>query len=105
MHMPDPAQFLTPYEQGNQNQTTTWQDCIAFYESLAQRFPHLLHFSQIGVSDAGTPLHAGVFSTDGVFGAEAIHAAGRPIFFNNNGIHPGEPEGDRTAEILVEEDA
>ncbi len=45
------------------------------------------------MSDAGAPLHAGVFSTDGVFSVEAIHAAGRPIFFNNNGIHPGEPEG------------
>ena len=105
MHTPDPTPFgthsLTPYEQGNQNQTTTWQDCIAFYVSLAQRFPHLLHFSQIGVSDAGAPLHAGVFSTDGVFSVEAIHAAGRPIFFNNNGIHPGEPEGIDACMALV----
>ena len=29
----------TPFEQGNQNQTTTWADCIAWYEELAQRYP------------------------------------------------------------------
>ena len=30
---------------------------------------------------------------DGVFDREEIRRAGRPVFFNNNGIHPGEPEG------------
>jgi hypothetical protein len=52
---------------GNQNQTTTWADCIAWYEDLAQRYPRVLRFSQIGTSDAGVPIHAGVVSSDGVF--------------------------------------
>ncbi|MEN3274788.1 MAG: hypothetical protein V7631_578 [Massilia sp.] len=83
----------TPYELGNQNQTTTWSDCIAWYEMLAARYPNVLRFGVIGTSDAGVPIHAGVVSSDGVFEAAAIKAAGRPVFFNNNGIHPGEPEG------------
>ena len=83
----------TPYEQGNQNQTTTWSDCIAFYEELAQRFPHVLRFEQIGTSDGGIPVHAGVVSADGVHDRAQIKAEGRTVFFNNNGIHPGEPEG------------
>ncbi|SHN23606.1 Zinc carboxypeptidase [Duganella sacchari] len=83
----------TPYEQGNQNQTTTWSDCIAFYEELAQRFPHVLRFEQIGTSDGGIPVHAGVISADGVHDRAQIKAEGRTVFFNNNGIHPGEPEG------------
>lgn len=87
------AEMPTPYEKGNQNQTTTWSACIAFYEALAQRFPHVLRFEQIGVSDGGIPVHAGVVSADGVHERSAIKAAGRPVFFNNNGIHPGEPEG------------
>ena len=91
----------TPYEQGNRNQTTTWEGCIRFYEDLAQQFPGLLKFSQIGVSDAGLPLHAGVVSVDGVFGAEDIRRAGRLVFFNNNGIHPGEPEGIDACMALV----
>ena len=83
----------TPYELGNQNQTTTWEACIRFYEALAQRYPAVLQFSQIGVSDVGIPIHAGIVSADGVFDREQVRQAGRAVFFNNNGIHPGEPEG------------
>jgi hypothetical protein len=86
-------ELLTPYERGNQNQTTLVADCIAFYEELARRFPRVLHFTQVAVSDGGYPLYVGVVSADGLFDRAAIKAAGRPIFFNNNGIHPGEPEG------------
>jgi len=86
-------ELKTPYELGNQNQTTTWSDCIAWYEELARRYPSVLRFGAIGTSDAGVPIHAGVVSSDGVFSREAIKQSGRPVFFNNNGIHPGEPEG------------
>ena len=86
-------ELLTPYEKGNLNQTTTWAECIAWYESLAARYPNLLRFEKVGVSDAGVPIHAGVVSSDGVFEVDAIKRAGRAVFFNNNGIHPGEPEG------------
>lgn len=86
-------ELLTPYEKGNLNQTTTWADCIAWYEALARDYPGVLRFEKVGVSDAGVPIHAGVVSSDGVFEREAIKRAGRPVFFNNNGIHPGEPEG------------
>jgi hypothetical protein len=85
--------LITPFERGNANQTSSWQECIAYYELLAARFPTILQFSVIGHSDAGNPIHAGLVSSDGVFDRAAIKAAGRPVFFNNNGIHPGEPEG------------
>ncbi|MFS2036408.1 M14 family zinc carboxypeptidase [Polaromonas sp. CT11-55] len=91
----------TPYELGNRNQTTTWEDCIRFYEALARRCPTVLQFSQIGVSDAGVPIHAGIVSADGVFDREKIRQAGRAVFFNNNGIHPGEPEGIDACMALV----
>ena len=91
----------TPYEQGNGNQTTTWEACIGFYERLARQFPGMLRFSEIGISDAGFALHAGVVSLDGVFDPEEIRRAGRPVFFNNNGIHPGEPEGIDACMALV----
>jgi hypothetical protein len=60
-------ELKTPFEKGNQNQTTTWADCIAWYEELAKRYPRVLRFSQIGTSDAGVPIHAGVVTADGVF--------------------------------------
>jgi hypothetical protein len=85
--------WATPFERGNGNQTTTWRECIGFHERLARAFPQWLRFEPIGPSDAGVPIHAGVFSADGVFDPAAVKAAGRAVFFNNNGIHPGEPEG------------
>jgi hypothetical protein len=91
----------TPFEKGNQNQTTTWSDCIAWYENLAHQYPQVLRFSVVGTSDAGVPIHAGVVSADGVFDRAQIKAAGRPVFFNNNGIHPGEPEGVDACMALV----
>ena len=54
--------YPTPYEQGNQNQTTNLGQCISFYETLAAAFPTVLNFKQIGVSDNGIPMHAGVDS-------------------------------------------
>ena len=93
--------YPTPFELGNQNQTTTWADCIPFYEKLAQDFPHVLSFFQIGVSDGGVPMHAGVITADGEFDRARLKAAGRPVFFNNNGIHPGEPEGIDSCMALV----
>ena len=93
--------YPTPYEQGNTNQTTTWQQCVSFYEKLALDFPQILHFSQIGLSDNGIPMHAGVVTTDGVFDREQLKGTGRPVFFNNNGIHPGEPEGIDACMALV----
>jgi hypothetical protein len=42
-----------------------------------------------------------VVSSDGVFDRETIKRSGRPVFFNNNGIHPGEPEGVDACMALV----
>ena len=96
-----PHDMRTTYELGNQNQTTTWLECITFYQALAARFPQVLQFRQIGLSDNGLPLHVGIVSADGQFEREQIKRDGRPVFFNNNGIHPGEPEGIDACMALV----
>lgn len=93
--------YLTPYETGNHNQTTTWAECIAFYERLAEHFPSVLRWTQIGLSDNGIPIHAGVVTADAVFDRETLQRQRRPVFFNNNGIHPGEPEGIDACMALV----
>lgn len=97
----DSAGLSTPFERGNGNQTATWAECIAFYTLLAQRYPHVLRWWQIGVSDTGLPIHAGVVTADGVFDRTTLRAQERPVFFNNNGIHPGEPEGIDACMALV----
>jgi len=91
----------TPYERGNKNQTTTHAECIAWYQDLARRYPTILSFGEVGVSDAGLPIHAGVVTADGVFDRAQLKREGRPVFFNNNGIHPGEPEGVDACMALV----
>lgn len=94
-------EHFTPFERGNGNQTTTWEACIAFYEALAQDFPQVLRFFTIGTTDGGLPIHAGVVTADGEFDRETLLSQGRPVFFNNNGIHPGEPEGVDACMALV----
>jgi hypothetical protein len=93
--------YSTPFERGNQNQTTDWNACVSFYARLAADFPTVLRFFEIGVTDSGLPLHAGVVSGNGVLDQAEIRRAGRPVFFNNNGIHPGEPEGIDACMALV----
>ena len=93
--------LATPFECGNQNQTTDWAACIAFYAALARQFPRVLRLTEIGISDNGVPIHAGVVSADGVMDRETIQQRRRPVFFNNNGIHPGEPEGIDACMALV----
>jgi hypothetical protein len=93
--------YATPFERGNQNQTTGWSECIAFYERLATDFPGVLRFFPIGLSDNGLQLHAGVVTSDGVLDRLQLQKARRPVFFNNNGIHPGEPEGIDACMALV----
>ena len=94
-------ELLTPYERGNKNQTTTWEECIAFYRMLESAFPTVVRLIQIGTSDAGTPIHAGIVTADGVHDFDEIKSSFRPVFFNNNGIHPGEPEGVDACMALV----
>lgn len=95
------TELLTPYEQGNQNQTTTLDDCMAFYTMLEAKFPKVLRMFDIGLSDGGTPIMAGIVTADGVHDFDEIKRTYRPIFFNNNGIHPGEPEGIDSCMALV----
>jgi hypothetical protein len=101
MTMPSHTEFPTPFEQGNRNQTATWAQTVAFYEQLAAAYPQVLRFWQIGTSDQGIPMHAGVITADGVLNPHTLKAQGRPVFFNNNGIHPGEPEGIDACMALV----
>ena len=91
----------TPFEAGNQNQTTTPEQCMAFYADLTARFPDVLHTFTFGTSDGGVPMLAGVVTVDGEFDRERLRQQGRAVFFNNNGIHPGEPEGIDACMALV----
>ena len=93
--------WRTPFELSHGNETTTHHECIEFHARLASNFPQILSFQEIGNTDSGMPIHLGIVSADGEFDFERIKVSGRPILFNNNGIHPGEPEGVDVCMALV----
>ena len=80
--------LLTPYEKGNKNQSTTYEDCISFYQSLATNSDKI-EMKTMGLTDSGKPLHIIIFSENNDF----TFTQNKAVLLINNGIHPGEPDG------------
>ena len=77
-------QFQTPYEKGNGNQTTTYQEMGKFYDDLAQNFK-TISVESYGTDDNGEPIKVVIFNPS--------KNKEVPVILINNGIHPGEPDG------------
>lgn len=80
--------LLTPYEKGNKNQSTTYEECISFYQ-LLETNSDKIEMRTMGLTDSGKPLHIIVFSENKNFSFNQNKA----VLLINNGIHPGEPDG------------
>ena len=74
------------------NRSLTWEEAIRFYADLDERYEEAT-LIEMGMTDAGLPLHLFIISSDGESDPAAIHSQGKAIVLINNGIHPGEPEG------------
>ncbi len=83
------------------NNTVTWQQCIAAYDSLdiGSEFASLV---EVGTTDIGKPLHLFVINKDKIFYPELFNRK-KNILLINNGIHPGEPDGVDACIILCKE--
>lgn len=79
---------LTPYEKGNKNQSTTYEECISFYQLLDSNSDKI-EMKTMGLTDSGKPLHIVVFSDNKNF----TFNQNKAVLLVNNGIHPGEPDG------------
>ena len=77
-------QFQTPFEKGNGNQTTTYQEMGKFYDDLAQNFK-TISVESFGTDDNGEPIKVVIFNPS--------KNKEVPVILINNGIHPGEPDG------------
>jgi len=75
-----------------ENHSLTWEEAIAFYNDLDQKYSEAT-LLEMGMTDAGRPLHLFLISSDGVTDPAEIRRQGKTIILINNGIHPGEPEG------------
>jgi hypothetical protein len=76
----------------DENRSLTWEEAISFYKDLDQRYEEAT-LLEMGMTDAGRPLHLFIISSGGESDPAAIHSQGKAIVLINNGIHSGEPEG------------
>lgn len=86
-----PTSLHIPFDK-NANQTVTYHEAQTFYREL-DRLSDLVQTRDWGMTDIGEPLQEVVVAAHGHFTPEQNKAAGKPILFIMNGIHPGEPEG------------
>lgn len=86
----------TPYEKGNGNQSTTYEECISYYKNLDSQF-ETIKMQEMGLTDSGEPLHIVTFSENKNFDFNIAKAT----ILINNGIHPGEPDGIDASMMLL----
>ena len=84
------SQMLTPYEKGNGNQTTTFDEMRKFYQELSKQYPSISYETK-GEDDNGAPIDVVIFNPTKLSFEEA--RKGKSVLLVNNGIHPGEPDG------------
>ncbi|MBD3747958.1 MAG: hypothetical protein IE931_00530 [Sphingobacteriales bacterium] len=93
---------LTPFEKSKGAETATYAECISFYQKLASEYDQI-KILDYGLTDIGKPLNLVVLSKDKIFDPQKIHQLHKAVFFINNGIHPGEPEGVDASMIMARE--
>ncbi|QBO57739.1 M14 family zinc carboxypeptidase [Chryseobacterium salivictor] len=84
--------YLAPYEKGNGNQTTTYDEMVKFYDDLAQNFK-TISVESFGTDDNGEPIKVVIFNPS--------KNKEVPTILINNGIHPGEPDGIDAAMMMM----
>jgi len=81
-------------------ESATYFEAIDWYKNLDKKSPLVL-VKEMGMSDAGYPLHLVLVSSDGKFDAAQWHKQNKAVILINNGIHPGEPDGIDASMMLV----
>lgn len=82
----------TVFEKTDGRQTATYWECIDFYKKL-DNASTLISVKEMGQTDAGLPLHIVLICADKTSNPGMWHKENKVVFFINNGIHPGEPDG------------
>lgn len=92
----------TRFELSKGTQTPTYFEIINWWKKVDALSTHI-HMQEIGMSDAGYPLHLITISTTGSPTIKAARAAKKTVILINNGIHPGEPDGIDATMLLVKD--
>ena len=88
------------FEKSNGLESATYFEAIDWYKNLDRKYTEVF-VQEMGMTDAGYPLHLVLISADGKFDAVQWHKQNKVVILINNGIHPGEPDGIDASMLLA----
>ena len=88
------------FEKSDGKESATYFEVIEWYRNLDKQSAQVL-VKEMGMTDAGYPLHLVLVSKDGKFDPGQWHKQNKVVVLINNGIHPGEPDGIDASMMLV----
>lgn len=91
---------LCRFETSNGKETATYFEAVNWYKNL-DKASSAVSVKEMGMTDAGYPLHLVLVSADGKFDPAQWHKQNKAVILINNGIHPGEPDGIDASMMLV----
>jgi len=94
------TQYRTLFESSGGKHTPTYEEVITYFKSIADDFEEVA-IREMGMTDAGLPLHVVLFDRKRDFDPKKWHENDRLVLFINNGIHPGEPDGIDASMLLL----
>ncbi|HEX2606740.1 MAG TPA: M14 family metallopeptidase [Flavisolibacter sp.] len=92
--------WITRFETSKGLESPPYEEIISWWKVLDAASPKV-KMMEMGLSDAGYPMHLILVSGDADFNIASLKAKKRNIIFVNNGIHPGEPDGIDASMLLV----
>ncbi|RYD76110.1 MAG: hypothetical protein EOP53_15330 [Sphingobacteriales bacterium] len=91
---------LTQFEKSDGKETATYFEVIDWYKKMDAKSA-MVSMKEMGMTDAGYPLHLVMVNSDGKFDPASWHNQSKVVIMINNGIHPGEPDGIDASMMLV----
>lgn len=88
------------FEKTNGLESATYFEAIDWYKNLDKKSPQV-YVKEMGMTDAGYPLHLVLISNDAKFDPVLWHKQNKVVILINNGIHAGEPDGIDASMLLV----
>lgn len=91
---------VSRFERSGGLESATYFEAVEWYKNLAKR-SKMMQVREMGMTDAGYPLHLVLVSADGKFDPAVWHKQNKIVIMINNGIHPGEPDGIDASMMMV----
>jgi len=94
------AQLTTRYEQSNFTESATYEEAMAFYQALDEKYGEVSIITH-GPTDIGIPLHVVLITNGNEKTPQAIKNSGKAVWLINNAIHPGETDGVSASQMFA----